>query len=200
MPRPPTAAAALPGDIGLAPAGRALGPLPGPRAGRTEEGPRTRDVGAGLWARGVQPGPGPRLVFSLHCPHLGGPWERSAGSCGTAAKTSCHPQASEGLDFADMNGRGVVVTGLPYPPRKDPRVILKMQFLDEMKGRSGAGGQVRCHRAGGWRAGRAGSPATEPPAVPLRAGLVPAAGVPGCEPGHRAGHPASPRLWGGPPL
>lgn len=42
-----------------------------------------------------------------------------------------------------MNGRGVVVTGLPYPPRKDPRVILKMQFLDEMKSQSRASGQVR---------------------------------------------------------
>lgn len=74
------------------------------------------------------------------------------------AKMSRHPQASEGLDFADMNGRGVVVTGLPYPPRKDPRVVLKMQFLDEMKGRSGAGGQVRCRRAEGWRAASAGAP------------------------------------------
>lgn len=42
-------------------------------------------------------------------------------------------QASEGLDFADKNGRGVIITGLPYPPRKDPRIMLKMQFLDEMK-------------------------------------------------------------------
>lgn len=51
-------------------------------------------------------------------------------------------QASEGLDFADINGRGVIITGLPFPPRMEPRVILKMQFLDEMK-RSGAGAQVR---------------------------------------------------------
>uniref|UniRef100_A0A5F8GU56 Regulator of telomere elongation helicase 1 n=1 Tax=Monodelphis domestica TaxID=13616 RepID=A0A5F8GU56_MONDO len=50
-------------------------------------------------------------------------------------------EASEGLDFADMNGRGVIITGLPFPPRMDPRVILKMQFLDEMRGKSGAGGQ-----------------------------------------------------------
>ncbi|XP_057385950.1 regulator of telomere elongation helicase 1 isoform X4 [Balaenoptera acutorostrata] len=47
-------------------------------------------------------------------------------------------EASEGLDFADANGRGVIVTGLPYPPRMDPRVVLKMQFLDEMKGQNGA--------------------------------------------------------------
>uniref|UniRef100_A0A8B9NZ86 Regulator of telomere elongation helicase 1 n=1 Tax=Apteryx owenii TaxID=8824 RepID=A0A8B9NZ86_APTOW len=49
-------------------------------------------------------------------------------------------QASEGLDFADMNGRGVIITGLPFPPRMEPRIVLKMQFLDEMR-RSGAGAQ-----------------------------------------------------------
>ncbi|XP_036915982.1 regulator of telomere elongation helicase 1 isoform X2 [Sturnira hondurensis] len=63
------------------------------------------------------------------------------GSRGAAFLAVCRGKASEGLDFANVNGRGVVVTGLPYPPRKDPRVILKMQFLDEMKGRSGATGQ-----------------------------------------------------------
>ena len=46
---------------------------------------------------------------------------------------SCH-QVSEGLDFADMNGRAVVLTGLPFPPMKDARVILKMQHLDSLKG------------------------------------------------------------------
>ncbi|KAM9856085.1 regulator of telomere elongation helicase 1 [Aulostomus maculatus] len=44
----------------------------------------------------------------------------------------CRGKASEGLDFADKFGRGVIITGLPFPPRMDPRVILKMQFLDEM--------------------------------------------------------------------
>uniref|UniRef100_H3CDN9 Regulator of telomere elongation helicase 1 homolog n=1 Tax=Tetraodon nigroviridis TaxID=99883 RepID=H3CDN9_TETNG len=44
----------------------------------------------------------------------------------------CRGKASEGLDFADAFGRAVVITGLPFPPRMDPRVILKMQFLDEM--------------------------------------------------------------------
>ncbi|KAM6976999.1 regulator of telomere elongation helicase 1 [Aplochiton taeniatus] len=45
----------------------------------------------------------------------------------------CRGKASEGLDFADTYGRGVVITGLPFPPRMDPRIILKMQFLDEMR-------------------------------------------------------------------
>ena len=40
---------------------------------------------------------------------------------------------SEGLDFSDANGRAVIITGLPYPPYMDPKVVLKMQFLDEMK-------------------------------------------------------------------
>ncbi|XP_023134793.2 regulator of telomere elongation helicase 1 isoform X2 [Amphiprion ocellaris] len=48
----------------------------------------------------------------------------------------CRGKASEGLDFADTFGRGVIITGLPFPPKMDPRVILKMQFLDEMSRKS----------------------------------------------------------------
>lgn len=47
---------------------------------------------------------------------------------------------SEGLDFSDNNGRAVVITGLPFPPRMDPKVVLKMKFLDEVKVQ---GGEVR---------------------------------------------------------
>uniref|UniRef100_A0A663MT05 Regulator of telomere elongation helicase 1 n=1 Tax=Athene cunicularia TaxID=194338 RepID=A0A663MT05_ATHCN len=61
-------------------------------------------------------------------------------SSGAAFLAVCRGKASEGLDFADINGRGVIITGLPFPPRMEPRVILKMQFLDEMR-RSGAGAQ-----------------------------------------------------------
>lgn len=32
-------------------------------------------------------------------------------------------QVSEGLDFANNNGRAVIITGLPYPPRMDPKVL-----------------------------------------------------------------------------
>uniref|UniRef100_A0A3Q0RHP5 Regulator of telomere elongation helicase 1 n=1 Tax=Amphilophus citrinellus TaxID=61819 RepID=A0A3Q0RHP5_AMPCI len=46
---------------------------------------------------------------------------------------------SEGLDFADTFGRGVIITGLPFPPKMDPRVILKMQFLDEMSRKKAPG-------------------------------------------------------------
>lgn len=49
----------------------------------------------------------------------------------------CRGKVSEGLDFADTNGRAVIITGLPFPPRHDPKVVLKMKFLDELKIKQG---------------------------------------------------------------
>lgn len=40
-------------------------------------------------------------------------------------------KVSEGLDFANDNGRAVFITGIPYPAKNDPRVIHKMKYLDE---------------------------------------------------------------------
>lgn len=31
----------------------------------------------------------------------------------------CRGKVSEGLDFANANGRAVLITGLPFPPLKD---------------------------------------------------------------------------------
>lgn len=45
----------------------------------------------------------------------------------------CRGKVSEGLDFANANGRAVLITGLPYPPMKDPRVILKQRYLEEIR-------------------------------------------------------------------
>ncbi|XP_029051589.2 regulator of telomere elongation helicase 1 homolog isoform X1 [Osmia bicornis bicornis] len=45
----------------------------------------------------------------------------------------CRGKVSEGLDFANANGRAVMITGLPFPPLKDPRVILKQRYLEEIK-------------------------------------------------------------------
>lgn len=42
-------------------------------------------------------------------------------------------KVSEGLDFADMYGRAVIVTGIPFAPSKDPRVLLKKQYLNDNK-------------------------------------------------------------------
>jgi DNA repair helicase Rad3 len=44
----------------------------------------------------------------------------------------CRGKVSEGLDFADRKGRAVIVTGIPYPPFKDPRVQLKRQYLNDL--------------------------------------------------------------------
>lgn len=43
----------------------------------------------------------------------------------------CRGKVSEGLDFADNNGRAVIITGLPFPPLKDPKVILKKEYLNK---------------------------------------------------------------------
>ncbi|XP_045785549.1 regulator of telomere elongation helicase 1 homolog [Maniola jurtina] len=52
------------------------------------------------------------------------------GACFVAV---CRGKVSEGLDFADMNGRAVIITGLPFPPLKDPRIILKKKYLEEVR-------------------------------------------------------------------
>jgi hypothetical protein len=35
---------------------------------------------------------------------------------------SLTPQVSEGLDFSDRAGRGVIITGIPYAMKTDPKV------------------------------------------------------------------------------
>ncbi|CAB3360227.1 Hypothetical predicted protein [Cloeon dipterum] len=63
------------------------------------------------------------------------------GACFLAV---CRGKVSEGLDFSDNNGRAVIITGLPYPPFKDPRVVLKQQYLDTVRNRdkTGISGQM----------------------------------------------------------
>lgn len=47
----------------------------------------------------------------------------------------CRGKVSEGLDFADANGRAVIITGLPFPPLKDPRIVLKKKYLQDNRTR-----------------------------------------------------------------
>lgn len=54
--------------------------------------------------------------------------KESKGACFMAV---CRGKVSEGLDFADRNGRAVIITGLPFPPLKDPKVILKKKYLED---------------------------------------------------------------------
>jgi len=34
----------------------------------------------------------------------------------------CRGKVSEGLDFSDARGRAVIITGIPYPPFREPKV------------------------------------------------------------------------------
>lgn len=43
----------------------------------------------------------------------------------------CRGKASEGIDFSGNRARAVIITGIPYPAFKDPKVMLKRQFLDD---------------------------------------------------------------------
>ena len=40
-------------------------------------------------------------------------------------------KVSEGIDFTDERGRVVIVTGIPYAPTFDAKVVLKRQYMDE---------------------------------------------------------------------
>lgn len=40
-------------------------------------------------------------------------------------------KVSEGLDFADMYGRAVMIVGIPFGPCKDPKVKLKQSYLND---------------------------------------------------------------------
>ncbi|KAH8858464.1 Regulator of telomere elongation helicase 1 [Schistosoma japonicum] len=55
----------------------------------------------------------------------------SESSVGAILFSVMRGRVSEGLDLADNTGRGVAILGLPYAPIHDPRVLLKMAYLDE---------------------------------------------------------------------
>lgn len=40
-------------------------------------------------------------------------------------------KVSEGLDFADMYGRGVLIAGIPFAPWLDPKVKAEQKYLDQ---------------------------------------------------------------------
>ncbi|KAJ8637753.1 hypothetical protein MRB53_012020 [Persea americana] len=43
----------------------------------------------------------------------------------------CRGKVSEGLDFADQAGRAVIITGMPFAMRTDPKIRLKREYLDQ---------------------------------------------------------------------
>ncbi|XP_016472027.2 regulator of telomere elongation helicase 1 homolog isoform X2 [Nicotiana tabacum] len=54
----------------------------------------------------------------------------------------CRGKVSEGLDFADHAGRAVVITGIPFATRSDPKVRLKREFLDQQMNLQSTGSKV----------------------------------------------------------
>ncbi|KAI4331239.1 hypothetical protein MLD38_029443 [Melastoma candidum] len=56
---------------------------------------------------------------------------KDTSSSGAVFFAVCRGKVSEGLDFADHAGRAVVITGLPFATRNDPKVRLKREYLDE---------------------------------------------------------------------
>ena len=59
----------------------------------------------------------------------------------------CRGKASEGIDFSDYRARAVVIVGIPYPPFKDPYVMGKRKYLDEIRSKSGMN-EKRMHSTG----------------------------------------------------
>lgn len=41
----------------------------------------------------------------------------------------CRGKVSEGVDFADINGRAVIITGIPFAPMFDPKIRLKKKYM-----------------------------------------------------------------------
>lgn len=40
---------------------------------------------------------------------------------------------SEGLDFSDIYGRAVMVVGIPFAPKNEPKIVQKKLYLDEQR-------------------------------------------------------------------
>ncbi|CAH1426991.1 unnamed protein product [Lactuca virosa] len=56
---------------------------------------------------------------------------RDNSTTGAVFFAVCRGKVSEGLDFADQAGRVVIVTGIPFAMRNDPKIRLKREFLDQ---------------------------------------------------------------------
>ncbi|KAJ7962976.1 regulator of telomere elongation helicase 1 [Quillaja saponaria] len=56
---------------------------------------------------------------------------QNSSTSGAVFFAVCRGKVSEGLDFADHAGRAVVITGMPFATKTDPKVRLKREYLDQ---------------------------------------------------------------------
>lgn len=56
---------------------------------------------------------------------------RDTATSGAIFFAVCRGKVSEGLDFADQAGRAVIITGIPFSMKTDPKVRLKREYLDQ---------------------------------------------------------------------
>ncbi|VDN96954.1 unnamed protein product [Rodentolepis nana] len=59
--------------------------------------------------------------------------EAASSGGGSALFAVMRGKVSEGLDLTDHTSRAVFIVGIAYPPREDPRIKIKMAFLDEQR-------------------------------------------------------------------
>ena len=52
---------------------------------------------------------------------------------GSILMAVCRGKVSEGLDFSDDAARTVIMVGIPYPQARDPKTVLKKEYLNSNK-------------------------------------------------------------------
>jgi regulator of telomere elongation helicase 1 len=59
--------------------------------------------------------------------------ESTKGRSGAIMFGVCRGKISEGIDFRDERARAVIITGIPFACLKEPKIILKKQYLDKQR-------------------------------------------------------------------
>ena len=76
---------------------------------------------------------------SAHYPHVISSFYNDVYSKGSLLLGVCRGKIAEGLDFSDDAARAVVVIGVPYPLKTDPKTIMKQYYLDKIRSISNKG-------------------------------------------------------------
>jgi regulator of telomere elongation helicase 1 len=69
---------------------------------------------------------------SCHYPQVISAFYNDVYTKGSVFMGVCRGKVAEGLDFSDNAARAVVIVGVPFPLKVDPRTIMKQYYLDEI--------------------------------------------------------------------